>query len=258
MKKSGLCSVTFRDRTPEEIITLTQAAGLHAIEWGGDTHVPINDAEHAKRVGQRTRQAGLEVASYGSYFYAGEGHDFSPFLEAAQALQTKAIRIWAKKMDFKKEIGRIDEQEFTAVVQDIEKAAKQAQSAGISLHLECHQGTYTDTTKSAKRLMAAIDEPNVFLYWQPLAYTSKVERLEQIKELGKYISNVHVFHWDSDFSRFPLREGKREWQDYIQQVQSCSDNPHYFLMEFVKGNTASQFAEDAHTIKELLRPEEFK
>lgn len=252
LNQLGICSVTFRKKTPAEIIDLVQKAGLHAIEWGGDEHVPPTDLENAAKIGNQTRLAGLEVSSYGSYYYAGEGQDFSPFLKTALALQTDSIRIWAKKMNFKKEIGKIDEEEFAKIVSDIKQAAQFAQSQNVSLHLEFHQGTYTDTTESAKRLIEEIDEPNVYLYWQPLAYTSKEERLEQIKELSAYISNVHVFQWDSEFKRYPLADGKNEWNDYINQVQTLSSNKHYFLLEFMKDNSVDQFEEDAVTFKELF------
>ena len=252
MKNIGICSVTFREKTVEEVIRLVKKSSLQAIEWGGDTHVPPSDLENAKRVGEQTRESGLKVSSYGSYYYAGLGESFEPFLKTAQALQTGSIRIWAKKMDFKKEIGKIDEVEFQKVVTDIKRAAQSAQSHGISIHLEFHQGTYTDTTESAKRLMDEIDERNVYLYWQPLAYLSVEECLAQIKELGSYISNIHVFHWDKNFNRFPLENGKKEWTEYIKQIQTYSSNPHYFLLEFMKNNSVEQFEKDVLTFKNLI------
>lgn len=253
MRKLGVCSVTFRKKTVEEIIKLVKESPLQAIEWGGDTHVPHSDLENAKRVGDQTRESGLEVSSYGSYYYAGLGESFEPFLKTAQALQTDSIRIWSKKMNLKKEVGKIDEEEFQQVVADIKQAAQSAQSHDISIHLEFHQGTYTDTTESALRLMDEINEPNVYLYWQPLAYLSVEERLVQIEELSSYISNVHVFHWDKDFNRFPLIEGKGEWLKYIKQIQNYSTNPHYFLLEFMKDNSVEQFEEDSVVFESLFK-----
>ena len=47
MKKSeyslGLASVSFRDRTPLEIIKAVFSAGLSFIEWGSDIHAPCED-----------------------------------------------------------------------------------------------------------------------------------------------------------------------------------------------------------------------
>lgn len=39
----GLCSITFRDKTVDEVITLVKKADLDAIEWGSDIHVPGDD-----------------------------------------------------------------------------------------------------------------------------------------------------------------------------------------------------------------------
>ena len=36
--KSGLVSVSFRQKTPLEICALCRKANLSAVEWGGDVH----------------------------------------------------------------------------------------------------------------------------------------------------------------------------------------------------------------------------
>ena len=43
--KTGLCSVSFRKLTVEEIIAAVKDAGLDGIECGGDVHVPHGDVE---------------------------------------------------------------------------------------------------------------------------------------------------------------------------------------------------------------------
>ena len=57
----GLVSISFRSLSPEEIIRIAKAAGLSAIEWGGDVHVPFGEIETARRVGEITRAAGLSI-----------------------------------------------------------------------------------------------------------------------------------------------------------------------------------------------------
>ena len=78
----GLVSVSFRGESPETILHEARAAGLRAIEWGGDVHVPPGDLENARRIGAATREAGLSVAAYGSYYRLGTAEDpaaaFSP------------------------------------------------------------------------------------------------------------------------------------------------------------------------------------
>lgn len=48
----GLCSVTLRDDAVEYIIDLAKYAGIQAIEWGSDNHLPENDIAQAEKVTQ--------------------------------------------------------------------------------------------------------------------------------------------------------------------------------------------------------------
>ena len=47
--KTGLVSVTFRQKSVEEIAALTAEAGLSGVEWGGDVHGLPGDREAARR-----------------------------------------------------------------------------------------------------------------------------------------------------------------------------------------------------------------
>jgi hypothetical protein len=86
MPTLGLVSITYRKLTPAEIIPLVRDAGLSCIEWGSDIHVPQTDLANARRVGEMTREAGLTVSSYGSYYRLGAGQDFAPYLAAPRRL----------------------------------------------------------------------------------------------------------------------------------------------------------------------------
>ena len=89
MIKSGLCSVTFRSLQVEDVLKICREAKLQGIEWGGDIHVPSGDIHRARRVAELSKQAGIEVASYGSYFRTGgsedEGLYFHTVLDTAAA-----------------------------------------------------------------------------------------------------------------------------------------------------------------------------
>ena len=95
----GLVSISFRDRTPTELIAASVRAGLQGIEWGGDIHVPHGNLNVAREVAARTREAGLQVAAYGSYYRVGRDETrqeaFAQILDTAVALQAPLIRVWA-------------------------------------------------------------------------------------------------------------------------------------------------------------------
>ena len=46
--RTGLTSVTFRQKTIDEIVALARKAQLDGIEWGGDVHVPAGDVQAAR------------------------------------------------------------------------------------------------------------------------------------------------------------------------------------------------------------------
>jgi hypothetical protein len=90
MIQTGLCSVTFRRLDPAAIVALTQQAGLGAIEWGGDIHVPPGDEKMARVVGRMTLDAGLRLPSYGSYYRVGQAPEsFADVLASAVALSVR-------------------------------------------------------------------------------------------------------------------------------------------------------------------------
>ncbi len=97
MIRPGLVSITFRKLTPQDVVQLAARAGLEGIEWGGDIHVPHGDVAIARQTGKITRDAGLEVAAYGSYYRLGtdDGPLFPAVLDSAVALGADKIRVWA-------------------------------------------------------------------------------------------------------------------------------------------------------------------
>jgi len=244
----GLCSVTLRDKKPEEIIQIAQEAGLEAIEWGSDNHVPSNDLEHAKRVAEQMKEAGLVTSSYGTYYKVGSHEDFDAIIETAEALDTKMIRVWAGD----KGSEEADDVWFDTVVEDAERIAKLAQEKRMSVSFEYHSKTLTDTPKSANKLMEAIDAQNVFLYWQPAETLTVEERKSSLSLLGEWITNVHVFHWEDFNHRFTLEEGAEEWEDYISRILTHSPYTHHYLLEFVKDDDPEQLKQDAQMLKEIV------
>lgn len=80
-----------------ELIAACRRAGLQGIEWGGDVHVPHGNLEVAREVAARTREAGLEIPSYGSYYRVGRDESaqvsFARVLDTAVVLQTPLIRV---------------------------------------------------------------------------------------------------------------------------------------------------------------------
>jgi sugar phosphate isomerase/epimerase len=245
----GLCSVTFRDKSVEEIIQLAKEENLEVIEWGSDGHVPLDDVENAKRVAELMEEAGLKTNSYGSYYRLGAFEDFAPYIEIATILGASVIRVWPGEIGSKEASAK----ERAKVVEDAKRISELASAQGITIGLEYHRGTLTDTPESSETLMREINSPNVQLYWQPAENLSVKERIDSLSKLAPWIKNVHVFHWEDYHNRFPLEDGFDEWKQYIEVIQDESPFEQDYLLEFVPGEDQVQgFKESAATLKQLI------
>ncbi|MEM8588770.1 MAG: TIM barrel protein [Pseudomonadota bacterium] len=249
----GLCSVTFRDRTPAAIVKIASEVGLAAIEWGADVHVPPGHQKVAREVSRLTRDAELTVCSYGSYLRPpGDTIDaFHRVLETAQELGAPMIRIWPGWQD--RASADYSAADRRATVDAINTMGAAAQAHDVAIGLEFHPGTLTDSTASAVQLMQAIDSPAVFLYWQPRPGIPKAEALNELAAVGTDIAFVHVFHWDTDCRRFPLAEGAAEWRAYRAAIpEGRFAGQRYALLEFVADDSVENLTTDARALKALL------
>lgn len=245
---SGLVSVSFRKETPETIIAACKAAGLQAIEWGGDVHVPPTDLENAARIGHLTREAGLSVAAYGSYFRLGTGGDFAPVLAAAKALAAPVIRIWAGTADSDK----VSADERAALVAEARAVAEAAAGENITVTLECHVGTLTDNWPSALDFIRAVDHPHLKMYWQPNQFRDFAYNCEATEKLAGDTVNLHVFHWD-DKGCYPLAEGTDLWQEYMAIFRRhWGGEDHTLLLEFMHDGRLQSLPETAATLNEWI------
>ena len=250
MIRSGLVSITFRDLSPAEVIELVVQAGLEGIEWGGDIHVPHGDLERADEVGRMTEDAGLTVASYGSYYRVGVseagGLRFEEVLATAVALDAPTIRVWAGDRGS----GEVNPGYRATVVRESRRIADLVKAAGLSVSFEYHSNTLTDTSASAVTLLEEINRDNVQTYWQPPVGASVDCCLEGLGRILRYLSNVHVFHWvrkTDGIDRRPLSEGREVWARYLKAI-SKTNRDHYAMMEFVRGDSPESFLKDARTL----------
>lgn len=249
MLKAGVCSVTFRKLTAQEVIRLTVQAGLQGIEWGGDIHVPHGDLRVAREVARQTRDAGLAVSSYGSYYRVGHDDElpFERVLATAEELGAPVIRVWAGKR------GAADATPdyWNQVVDDSQRIAQMAQREGITLCYEFHAGTLTDSAASAKRLLEAVNHPAMRTYWQPEVERSLPANLHALRTVLSWLVNIHVFWWTAAGQRRPLQEGQREWKRFLQ-IAALAGVEHWALLEFVRDDAPEAFLEDSHTLQQWL------
>ena len=249
----GLCSVTFRSLSPQAVIELAAANGIRSIEWGADIHVPPGDLENAREVAARTGQAGLSVSSYGSYIFAPDfaPEDVTAVLETTRALGAGHIRIWPGSR--KRPSADYSPGERRAATEALATIARRAHDHGITIGLEYHPNSLTDTLPSALQLMQDLPMPNLFFYWQPAPGLPLEDALAEISALGPRICHLHVFAWLADTSRLPLHEHVDYWRACVNALpESEWTKPAYAMLEFVRGDDIGQFGEDAATLSKIL------
>ena len=251
MIKPGLTSVTFRKRSPDEVVSLASKAGLAGIEWGGDIHVPAGQVPEAHWVYKLTMEAGLEVSAYGSYYTVGRSRDqglrFRDVLQTAEVLHAPVVRVWA---------GDVGSMDATAnyrrkVLDETREIADEAGRVGIRIAFEFHENTLNDTYDACCGLFYDLDHTEVTTYWQPVHGAGREVNGAGIESILAWISGIHVFHWWPDASvRLSLREGIDDWSVYLSRLSGISGTV-FANLEFVKEDLTEQFFEDAETLLEL-------
>ncbi|MEA1997273.1 MAG: TIM barrel protein, partial [Gemmatimonadota bacterium] len=165
MFRLGLCSVTFRDKSVEEVIGIAAANSLDGIEWGGDVHVPPDTPpQRVREIAGLCSDAGIDIPTYGSYFNVldDSAGDFAPLLETAHALGAGAIRVWAGWV----EPGQETAEQWEKITSTSREIAGAAAEKNIRVAYEFHDHTPTEGGENAMRLLEAVGHANMFTYWQ--------------------------------------------------------------------------------------------
>ena len=257
MIKPGLTSVTFRKLPPPEVAKLAYQASLAAIEWGGDIHVPHGDIAAARYARRLTADRGLIVSSYGSYYRIGEseeqGRPFDAVLDTALELETEVVRVWGGS--FNSEDVSIPD--WSAAVADAQRICEAAATAGVTIALEWHGKTLTNTLKSTLRFLRDVGRANLMTYWQPRTGDAIEKNLAELEQILPWLANVHVFQWtrgaDGKTIARALAEGRDEWMAYLKAAATADNvEERYALLEFVRGDTPEQMFADADCLADML------
>ncbi len=253
--RPGLCSVTLRAETVDTVARISAECGLRGIEWGGDVHVPPGDATAAARARAASLAADLEVASYGSYLFAGSVPDrdeMNTTLDTALALRAPNVRVWA---GFGIEPGS---EQYRGVVDGLAGFGALAASRHLTVGLEFHGGTPTATVAGTLALLDAVGAPNLFTYWQPPYWKENLgpaTDAAEVVELGSRLSHLHVYEWASADDRRPLAEGAERWTGVLGAAAALDGDwtaDRYAFLEFVADEEPTALRRDAAVLAQWL------
>lgn len=237
----GLCSVSFRNNTAEEILRSMRESGLSHIEWGSDVHCP---PEKADGIAELQRRYGIKCCSYGTYFRLGTTpvEELFSYIKAAKTLGTNVLRLWCGN----KNSEEYTDAEKTELFSACKASAEIAEAEGVTLCMECHNNTYTNTKKSAVELMRAVGSEHFKMYWQPNQLKSEEENVEYARQISAYTVNVHVFNWKGT-EKYPLKDGGDIWRTYL----SCFDGGKNLLLEFMPDDKLESLKAEAEALREI-------
>ena len=206
------------------------------------------DVDRARVVGQMTRDAGLDVACYGSYYRVGceAEPSFDDVLASAIALGAPLIRVWAGN----RSSTDLTNTDVDTIAEDLRRICDRAGEVGISVATEFHGGTLTDAEEPTRSLLQRVNRTNLQTLWQPLAPANSERRLAEIESLLPWIANIHVFQWDLP-SVYPLSDGELEWARYLAAIAKAG-RPVGTLLEFVKDASVDQFRADAASLLRII------
>ena len=241
----GLVSVSFRHHSPKEILEVTRSAGLSCIEWGSDVHAPCRDDERLREIARLQREYGIKCSSYGTYFRIGETpiDELENHIKAAKTLDTDILRLWCGVKSGKD----MTKEERNALWDICRMAAKIAEANGVTLCLECHKGTFTESPDDAVWLMETVNSPHFRMYWQPFQWQNVDENIINAKKIAPYAEHIHVFNWRGK-EKLPLGEAVEEWQSYLKQFAK----PRTLLLEFMPDNEISTLSREADALRAII------
>jgi sugar phosphate isomerase/epimerase len=252
----GLCSVTMRHLGVEEVARLAAEAGLAAIEWGGDRHVPPGDLDAAARARAASMAAGVTCASYGSYLLAdGECSEevVARVLDTAVELGAPNVRVWTP---FGIDPGSPRAHEVVDALRAVSGAAAARE---LTVGIEFHGDTLTATAVSVSNLLDAVAAPNVSTYWQPpywLPARPVRDDVIEVEALAPRLSHVHVYEWAGAEERRPLIDGRDRWRAVFTALRNGPSPdrpvPRTAFLEFVAADDPVALLRDAHTLRDLL------
>ena len=253
----GLCSITFRSLTADDVIRLASRAGVDGVEWGADVHAPPGGGPAIVALAARSRDAGLEVVSYGSYLgMAPPGDDdtaVNAVLATASALGSPMVRIWTEfgvtPASSPAERARVTECTAALVDRIVEE--------GLLAALEFHPGTLTETAASATALLDEVGRPGLRTHWQPDPALPPAAALDELALVTPHLAHLHVFAWGPAGidDRHALVDGELLWAPALALADRDGaplPDRRYALCEYVRGDDPEQFVDDVRALRRWL------
>lgn len=241
--KLGLCSVTFRKNSAQEIVNIAKNAGVGYIEWGSDVHVKT--LADAKKVKALCDEAKIKISSYGSYCNSAEYNEekWISTCEIAREMGAESVRIWLGK----KGSLYTSRDEYILILRNTKRMCDIASEYGLLVCPECHRNTFNDNTSAFLRFSKELKRGNFRTYFQSRYFRMEYD-LDRIDRTFSYIKDVHVSYRDLKREQLFRKKDKNYLDALLKKLMEKGFNG-IVMIEFVSGNSEKNFFKDAETLK---------
>ena len=207
--KIGLASVTFRNKTVEEVVDIAKRAGISYIEWGADVHV--KSIEDAKKALKLCTDSDIKISSYGSYYRVGSNKkdEWRQICAIAREMSASSVRVWLGT----KNSEETDKNEYENLLNDAKTMCDIAREYNLNISAECHDNTFNNNTYAFLKFKEDLQRDNFTTYFQS-RYQKKEYDLDRIEKNFDFIENVHVSYRDLFKEQLFAKKDKR----YIDMV----------------------------------------
>ena len=241
--KLGLCSVTFRKKSVEQVVEIAKKAGVSSIEWGADVHIKTpEDAQKAKIL---CNDAGIVISSYGSYINSAD-YDESKWIETckiAKEMGASSVRIWLGN----KNSEETDENEYELLIKNTKKMCTVADDCGLFVCPECHDNTFNNNTDAFLKICEDINKENFKTYFQSRYFRMEYD-LDRIERTYQYIRDVHVSYRDLKREQY-FRKKRPDYLDVLLKKLRAMKFDGMVMIEFVRYNSEKQLLSDAEKLR---------
>ncbi len=240
--KTGVASVTFRNKSISEVVEIAKKAGINYIEWGADVHVKtLEDAEKVKALCDSN---GIKICSYGSYYRVGSGdaENWKQICGNAKAMGASSVRVWLGN----KNSEETTKEEYEALLNDLKKICSVAKEYNLLVCPECHDNTYNNNTDAFLKIRNELNADNFKTYFQSryFRYDYDIDRIERTFD---FIENVHVSYRDLIKEQRFRKKDKKYLDKLIKKLVSMNFGG-VVLIEFTKGSKEKNFIKDINKL----------
>ncbi len=243
--KTGVASVTFRNKTVSEVVEIAKKAGVDYIEWGGDVHVKtLEDAIEAKRI---CDENGIKICSYGSYYRVGSCDEkkWEEICLVASRMGASSVRVWLGN----KNSEDTSPDEYALLFEDLKNMCSVAGKYNLLVCPECHDNTFNNNTDAFLKIRSELNADNFKTYFQSRYFRFGYD-VDRIERTFDYIENVHVSYRDL-VKEQRFRKKDKHYLDKLLHNFVKMNFGGVVLIEFTKGSKEKCFIKDVGKIKNI-------